>query len=417
MINKITKKLFFGTVIFLFSITHFSFAQSSNIKLIAFNYNPEEGTKIVRWNAGDTEFSSIYSTNVEGIISASSTFDSRRSNYYARVLDNTTGSIEARMIEFNTNTENISLSSFESSLNGGSEVDMQTGFIYTYNVDNDGNVQLNKFDPISGIQSIIGYFNFEEGTNFFPDSTCYDSNSKKYYFLISEGNQVKLVTIAVASQPFTYTVIPLLNTAYSGNIGLEFSNETNTIFALYTVLNQSNNNVNNEITVGRLNPNTGELSTVMTLENIFGYLFSNRTYDQDSESMLFVGYDSNFNAGLYVVNTSTATYEILPFLGDVINEMECDNSSYAVSKYGSLSLNQFNSNKVLINPNPVNSHFQVSFEGSFGEYKIIDLLGKTVHSGIVLKDDFIDVSTLSNGVYIFNLVHYGTTFTQKIVVN
>ena len=46
-----------------------------------------------------------------------------------------------------------------------------------------------------------------------------------------------------------------------------------------------------------------------------------------------------------MVNTSTATYEILPFLGDVINEMECDNSSYAVSKYGTLPLDLFNSNK------------------------------------------------------------------------
>ena len=71
----------------------------------------------------------------------------------------------------------------------------------------------------------------------------------------------------------------------------------------------------------------------------------------------------------------------------------------------------------MINPNPVSSRFQVSFEGNFGEYKIIDLLGKTIHSGMVFKDDFIDVSTLSNGIYIFNLVHNGTTFTQKIVVN
>ncbi len=416
MINKVTKKMLFGTVIFLLSVSNFSFAQSSNIKLIAFNYSQEEGTKIVRWNAGDTEFSSIYSTNVEGIISASSTFDSRRSNYFARVLDNTTGSVEARMIEFNTNSENISLSPFESSLNGGSEVDMQTGFVYSYDGDIDDNIFLNKFDPISGIQTILGYFNFGEGTNFFPDSTCYDSNSKKYYFLILEGDQVKLVTASVTSQPFTYTVIPILNTEYSGNIGLEFSNETNTIFTVYSVYNQDNN-VNDEIMIGSLNPNTGELTTIMTLENIFGYLFSNRTYDQDSESILFVGFDANYDAGLYLVNTSTATYEILPFLGDVINEMECDNSSYAVSKYGTLSLNQFNSSKVLINPNPASSRFQVSFEGNSGEYKIIDLLGKTIHSGMVFKDDFIDVSSLSNGVYIFNLVHNGTTYTQKIVVN
>ncbi len=145
----------------------------------------------------------------------------------------------------------------------GSEVDMQTGFVYSYDGDIDNNIFLNKFDPISRIQTILGYFNFEEGTNFFPDSRCYDSNSKKYYFLILEGNQVKLVTASVASQPFSYTVIPLQNSEYSGNIGLEFSNETNTIFTVYSVYNQDNN-VNDEIMIGTLNPNTGELTTMMT---------------------------------------------------------------------------------------------------------------------------------------------------------
>ena len=57
-----------------------------------------------------------------------------------------------------------------------------------------------------------------------------DVNLKRYYFLILEDNLVKLVTASVASQPFTYTVIPIANADNSGNIGLEFSNETNTIY-------------------------------------------------------------------------------------------------------------------------------------------------------------------------------------------
>lgn len=415
MKNKITQTLFYAIALLFTVYGNFSFAQSNTIKLIAFNYDTQE-TSIVRWNAGETQFDNVYTTNVQGIISGSSAFDSKRANYFARVLDNTTGNTLARLIKFNTNSESISLTPIENIFNGGSEVDMENGLVYTYDSDSNNNVFLSEFNPFSGTQTNLGSFSFNTGTGYFPDSTCYDSNSKKYYFLILEDNVVKLVTASVASQPFTYTVIPLSNTDNSGNIGLEFSNETNTIYAMYSIYNPVTGNFN-QIMVGSLNPNTGELSSIVTLENIYGYQFSNRTYDQDSESMIFVGFDANFNAGLYIVNTASGNYEILPMLGQNINELECDNSLYAEAKYGALSANENTISSFKIAPNPANNYINITFVGTTAEYQISDVLGKIVQSGVISNNATIDISNLTKGVYAVHLMNEGKMNYQKIIID
>lgn len=416
MKNFFTQNLFNAITIIIVICSNFSFAQSNAIRLVAFNYNSQNGATIVRWNAGETAFDNVYPTNVQGIISGSSAFDSKRSNYFARVIDNTSGTSEARLIKFNTNSEAISLTPIENVFNGGSEVDMQNGLVYTYDSDANNNVFLSEYNPISGTQTNLGSFSFSPGTGFFPDSTCYDSNSKKYYFLILEDNQVKLVTASVTSQPLSYTVIPITNTDNSGNIGLEFSNETNTIFAMYSIYDAAAGNFN-QIMVGSLNPSNGELSSIVTIENIYGYQFSNRTYDQDSESMIFVGFDTNFTAGLYIVNTETGNYEILPMAGDNINELECDNSLYAEAKYGALSMDENTILDVKIAPNPSKNYFKVVFNGTTADYQITDLLGKTVKFGVINNDTTIDVSNLTKGIYLFNMVNEEKTHIQKIIID
>jgi Secretion system C-terminal sorting domain len=414
MKNKITQNLFYVITIMFAFYGNFSFAQSNAIRLIAFNYDTQE-TSIVRWNAGETQFDNVYTTNVQGIISGSSAFDSKRSNYFARVLDNTTGNTLARLIKFNTNSESISLTPIENVFNGGSEVDMENGLVYTYDSDSSNNVFLSEFNPVLGTQTNLGNFSFSTGTGYFPDSTCYDSNSKKYYFLILEGNQVKLVTASVASQPFTYTVIPIANADNSGNIGLEFSNETNTIFAMYSIYNPTSGN-SNQVMIGSLDPSNGELTEIVTLENIYGYQFSNRTYDQDSESMIFVGFNANFNAGLYIVNTASGNYEILPMLGENINELECDNSLYAEAKYGALSVSENTIQSIKIAPNPAQDYFRVAFNGSTSNYQISDVLGKIVQSGEINNDATIDVSNLSKGMYLFRLMNEDKLQVHKVII-
>lgn len=407
------KSVLFYTIISFFYV-NMCYSQSSEIKLIGFNYSSEEGTSIVEWNAGSTTFSTITPTNVQGILVGSSTFDSKRSNYFAKVLDNTTGEIENILFKYNTNSDTVSLFPINSFFNGGSEVDMETGFVYTYDGDDNNNVYLNKYDPITGIATNLGFFNFPESTGFFPDSTCYDTNSKMYYFLILDGLEVKLVSASVLSQPFSYTITSLVGYDNTGNVGLEFSNEANTIYAMYPTINQTTGNY--ALNIGTLNPILGQFSLLVNLENVIGYQLSNRTYDQENETFLFVGVNSTNDYNLYAINTTNSLVEVLPFPDGNVNEIECDNSLYAMEKYGVLSLNENNKDRISLYPNPSSTYFQVNFEGGLSDYSITDLLGKTIQSGSIENQNRIDVSNFTKGIYIFSMVLNDSYFTKKIIV-
>ncbi len=404
----------FIIVLIVFLFTFKSQSQTSTLKLIGFSYNQEQVVNVVKWNAGETIFNSSYPTNIQGVLLGSSTFDSASANYFAKVLDNTNNEEENKLFKFNTNSETISLFPAESFFNGGSEVDMETGLVYTYDGDADNNVFLNQYNSQTGIATNLGIFNFNPNTNFFPDSACYDSNNKKYYFLILEEATVKLVSVSVDSQPLDYTITPLAYDGNSGNIGLEYSNETNTIYAMYSELNPINNT--STITIGSLNPLNGELTAITNLDNVVGYQLSNRTYDQDTKSFVFIGVNNLNNFELFAVNTETAAVNTYPLPGELLVEIESDNSQYASTKYGGLKNSSFEQDGFTLFPNPATTSIQVSYQGIVTNYYITDMLGKPILEGNFSNQNKIDVSTLSKGVYIFNAIQNDKAISKKIVI-
>lgn len=414
MKTNTTHNYSFILVFIVFLLTLKTQSQTSPLKLIGFSNNQEQGVNVVKWNAGETIFNSSYPTNIQGILLGSSTFDSASANYFAKVLDNTNNEEENKLFKFNANTETISLFPAESFFNGGSEVDMETGLVYTYDGDADNNVFLNQYNSQTGIATNLGIFNFNPNTNFFPDSACYDSNNKKYYFLILEEATVKLVSVSVDSQPLDYTITPLAYDGNSGNIGLEYSNETNTIYAMYSELNPINNS--NTITIGSLNPLNGELTAITNLDNVIGYQLSNRTYDQETKSFVFIGLNNLNNFELLAVNTETAAINTYPLPEGLLVEIESDNSQYATTKYGTLKNNTFDQAGFTLFPNPASTTTQVSFSGIVTNYYIADLLGKTTLEGNLSNHNIIDVSTLSKGVYIFSAIQNDKVISKKIVI-
>lgn len=414
MKTKNTYNYSFIIVLIVFLFASKSQSQTSTIKLIGFSYSQEQGVNIVKWNAGETTFSSSYPTNVQGVLLGSSTFDSSSANYFAKVLDNTNNEDENKLFKFNSDTETISLFPAESFFNGGSEVDMETGLVYTYDGDADNNVFLNQYNIQTGIATNLGIFNFNTNTSFFPDSACYDSNNKKYYFLILDEATVKIVSVSVDSQPLDYTITPLAYDGNSGNIGLEYSNETNTIYAMYSELNPINNS--NTITIGSLNPLNGELTSIINLDNVVGYQLSNRTYDQDTKSFIFIGLNNLNNFELFAVNTETAAINTYPLPEGTLVEIESDNSQYASTKYGTLKNSSFDQASFTLFPNPADTTTQVSYSGVVTNYYITDLLGKTILEGNLSNQNIIDVSALSKGVYIFNAIQNEKAISKKIVI-
>ena len=68
---------------------------------------------------------------------------------------------------------------------------------------------------------------------------------------------------------------------------------------------------------------------------------------------------------------------------------------------------------VKIIPNPVSDHLVIETSKTFDAYYISDVNGKTIQDGKGSKD--IDVSELSQGVYLVTLVFHGTPVTKRFI--
>jgi len=268
-------------------ITH---AQESPINLIAFKYNGmEESSEIIQWEANSPSFYTAAPTEVSSILVGSSIFNPNTGDYIARVThtDNSSG-----IYKYNINTTDSSFSEATSFYNGSSECDMQTGYIYNYDGNEFDEVELNKYNPQTNVIEVVGTFSFLPNTSFFPDGSCFDSNLGIYYFVILDVEGRKLVAVDVNNPVFTYTVTPLSGTPITGNIGLEFSNETNQVYCIYSSYNPDTET--STFVVGAITPSTGEITVLNTLNDVGGYQFYNRSFDQTNKKLLFVAYDLSF---------------------------------------------------------------------------------------------------------------------------
>ena len=82
-----------------------------------------------------------------------------------------------------------------------------------------------------------------------------------------------------------------------------------------------------------------------------------------------------------------------------------------------LATASFSSKNIAIYPNPVSNILNIDIPFTFqkANYSIVDLGGRSIISANF--DNKIDVSNLSNGMYILNLGIDGNNFAQKIIVN
>ena len=309
-------------------------AQETPINLIAFKYNGmSESSEIIQWEVSSpTNFNSA-PTDVASILVGSSIFNPNTGDYIARVThtDNTSG-----IYKYNINTAAASFSEATSFYNGSSECDMQTGYIYTYAGNELNEVELNKYNPQTNTVEVVGTFDFLPNTSFFPDGSCFDSNLGIYYFVVLDTEGRKLVSVNVNNPVFSYTVTLLSGMPITGNIGLEFSNETNQVYCIYSSYNPDTET--STFVVGSIATATGEISVLNALNEIGGYQFYNRSFDQTNKKLLFVAYNLDFSAQeLYLYDMDSNTYETRPLPAEVVIEIECNNIIYSELKYGALN--------------------------------------------------------------------------------
>src|SRR5690606_443897 len=105
----------------------------------------------------------------------------------------------------------------------------------------------------------------------------------------------------VNSQPFSYTILPIPDSEFVDFYGLEFSNKTDKIYTMYA--NPFEFGTPTLVKIGTLNPLDATVSPIVDMPDTLGYEMGNKTFDQETNSFIFVGLDAIGERHLYVVNT------------------------------------------------------------------------------------------------------------------
>ena len=412
MKKEILKLMLGGLVYFL---STYSLKAQVQIKLIGFTNNGETIDNFVKWNAGETGFQESYPVNYIGVLSGSSVYNSNIGEYYSRVLVSENEDYISKLFKYSSQNNSISLNEVNSFFNGSAEVDMLTGMLYSYDgngLEND--LYLNKYDPFTQTSTNLGFYQFNPNTIFFPDSSGFDSDNGIYYFIIQDEEGKKLVKTYINSETFIYTVIPLVGETIIGNIGLEFSNEENTLHIIYPEYNSITGT--STMNVGYLNGETGQITNLVNLIEITGLQLFNRTYDQNTETLIFIGIDLNNQQRLYLYNTLTNQIENNPLPPSVIYEIEADNFLFAQNRYNRLGVYEKKISTFSVSPNPAVNSFYINFEGITAEYELFDIIGKSVQKGFVQNSQEINVGKIKKGVYILNLKTANFNENKKIII-
>lgn len=414
--NQIIMKKKFAKIVFigLTSLCSILVNAQEEIKLIGFTCNGQTIDNLVKWNAGETSYLETNPMDYIGVLVGSSVYNSKIGEYYSRVLISENEDYISKMLKYQTLNNSFLLTDVTSVYNGSAEVDMQTGLLYSYDGDLDNNLYLNHYDPITQTSTNLGYYTFNEEVFFFPDSSCYDSDAGIYYFIVQGNEGKKLVKSTITDDGFTYTLIPLLGENIIGNIGLEYSNEENTIHLIYPEFNSETGT--STMNVGKLNPETGEITNLLNIAEVSALQLFNRTYDQNTETLVFIGVNLENEQRLYMFNTLTNQITNQPLPQNVILEIEADNYEYAQARYGALGITENFSNSLSIHPNPAKDSFTVQFDGLNSDYELYDLVGKSVQKGTIQSGQEINVNQLNKGVYVLNIKSESFNEKKKVII-
>ncbi len=387
------RKTLFVAILF---ATFFSQVSAQGVEIIGIN-NTSSGMNIVKWNSDSSTFSFSQPVNLSGVLVGTSVFDSYTGKFYIRGVENVTN--DPVILEHNTNNDSTNYASVGSFYNGGADIDMSTGFIYTYVGDVNNNVYLNQYDPSTQTNFNMGYFNFGPNTSFFPDATCFDSNNHIYYFIIVDAGGKSLVSIPVNAPTFTYNVTPLNGISITGNMGLEYSNNYDMVYMLYPTFNSIGTP---SLNIGSVDPLTATVTPLRSLVDIFGYYFASRTYDQYTDQLIFMAIDTTNTAHLYLYQTQNDTLTIGQLPNDNTIEIECNNYNYAKIKYGVTSISETDAASIpRLFPNPAKEFLAISNINVPTTYQVFDTYGKSVKQGIYQSNELLDIQELRNGLYIF----------------
>ncbi|MFZ4462797.1 MAG: T9SS type A sorting domain-containing protein, partial [Bacteroidales bacterium] len=142
------------------------------------------------------------------------------------------------------------------------------------------------------------------------------------------------------------------------------------------------------------------------------------SFDQNSESLLWVGIDTSFNSKMIVFNTKTNTYEA-GFVPGSVSEIVCDNFEFAQNAYPVTAIQDNNRKSFSIYPNPASKKITLQTDGldNAGIVKIYSMNGVLCLSDeINTLNKEINIESLDPGMYVLTVQISAEIQTKRLVI-
>ena len=386
----------------------------AQIHLVGASINAGTGNiDILKWQALDSASVTNHPTILQGYVMGSSVFDAYNSNYYLTGITSNSGGL----FSFNTVTNEATLSPVNT-FSGITEIDMSTGKIYNLTSDSIGYITVNEFDINTGTDSVLGLISEPGILGIISDATGFDSNNGILYYIGYDTLPSNcLYSIPVRDPVFSWSKTTLLTTAPGNNFSsVNYDNFNNILYASNAEYDSAFNYLGNRVV--EIDHQTGEVISRGLLTGYPYFVAGSSSFDQNSGSLLLVGFDTSFFQRMIVFNTYTNTFEA-GFVPGSVSEIVCDNYAFAQSMYGTVSMNEEEKPDMSIFPNPANGKFTLRVNGFEDNLivKIYTVNGKECLSRQI-HDPETEISTefLSKGFYYVTLQNQKVRQTHKLIV-
>ncbi|MFZ4521071.1 MAG: T9SS type A sorting domain-containing protein [Bacteroidales bacterium] len=386
----------------------------AQINLVGASLNTATGSiDIVKWQALDSSTITTYPTNLQGYVMNSSLFDAFNSNYYLSGITPASNGL----FSFNTVTNQSNLISYNAFSNS-TEIDMSTGKIYSLTSDSTGYINVYEFDINTGTGNLLGVISEPGILGIVSDATGFDSNNGILYYVGYDGVPSScLYSIPVRNPVFSWSKTTLLTTAPGNNFtSVNYDNVHNIIYASNAEYDSSYNYIGNKVV--EINKTTGDVITRGFLAGFPYYLAGSSAFDQNSGSLLLVGFDSSFVQRMIVFDTYNNTYQT-GFAPGFVSEIVCDNYAFAQNAYATVSVDETNKPDVTMFPNPATSKFTLKMKSAEDKFtlKIFNVSGRECFSREIENPET-EISTefLTRGVYLVSIQNQKISQTKKLVV-
>jgi hypothetical protein len=328
---QVQKILF--SLLFLFSATVLR-AQLPPIQLLSTYVDTASGqpvTHVIQWEVAGGTVSSNVGTNYYTFLAGSSFFDAYAGQYYFRGSSTAT----SQLVKMNTDSLNFQELANSEVLRASTEVDMQNGRIWGISTVTGSDYSLVEYQEADSSISVVG--TILEATTSFVDANCYSSNDAMFYFMaLDDSSRLSLFSVSTDSGNFAYNRVDISGIALPLATNLEYDNERDKIYALYTMQSPMGGAARAQI--AELDPITGVATLLLDMPQYNFFQMSSQTFDQATGSLVFIGIDANLTYSLNIYNTITNTLVVgtLP-VGILPFNLECDNTAFARAKYGTLA--------------------------------------------------------------------------------